>query len=137
MLPRFGSDVEVDITGSRGKVLVLDVWATWCDPCIDALPAYDALASDYADRGLEVYALSIDEDPQQIAAFIERTKLELAVLHDRGATVAEQSLRVQMVPTTFVVDQQGVIRHRHEGFNAATIGKLKEQIDALLAEGAT
>lgn len=133
-LPRFPDGERVRLESHRGEVVILDVWATWCEPCLDALPAYEALARDYEDKDVAIYALSIDEDPAQIARFLEKTSLGLSILHDRDARVAERALRTQMVPSTFVIDRQGHIRHRHEGFNAGTVGRLRAELDALLKE---
>ncbi len=123
-----------NVADDRGSVVLLDVWATWCDPCRDSLPIYADLAKEYGPRGLKVYALNIDEDPNQIAGFVQETKVEVPILVDQNAAVAEQVLKVQMMPTTFILDKQGVVRFVHEGFAEGSLAKYQAEIERLLAE---
>src|SRR2546430_1795047 len=82
-LPTYPGGAAHDIKSDRGTVVLLDVWATWCEPCRDALPIYEDLAKEYAARGFKVYAINVDEDPREIAKFVAETKLSLPVLLDK------------------------------------------------------
>ncbi len=125
---------EWNLADDRGSVVLLDVWATWCDPCRDSLPVYADLAKAYGSRGLKVYALNIDEDPNQITGFLQETKVEVPILVDQNAEVAEQVLKVQMMPTTFILDKRGVVRFVHEGFAEGFVAKYQAEIEQLLNE---
>ncbi|WP_426749979.1 TlpA family protein disulfide reductase [Myxococcus sp. Y35] len=131
---RYPGGEPYDIASDRGSVVVLDVWATWCEPCRDALPYYQDLATEYAAQGLKVYALNIDEDPRAIPTFLEETKVTLPVLLDQNAQVAERTLKVRGMPTTYFIDRQGVVRHVHEGFAEEFLAKYQTELEALLAE---
>ncbi|MFP2960290.1 TlpA family protein disulfide reductase [Myxococcus sp. 1LA] len=131
---RYPGGETYDLASDRGSVVVLDVWATWCEPCKDALPYYQDLANEYAAQGLKVYALNIDEDPRAIPTFLEETKVTLPVLLDQNAQVAERTLKVRGMPTTYFIDRQGVVRHVHEGFAEEFLAKYQTELEALLAE---
>ncbi len=131
---RYPDNTPYNPASDRGSVVLLDVWATWCEPCRDALPLYEQLAAEYGKRGLKVYALNVDEDPRAIPPFIEETKLKLPILVDENAKVAEKALKVRSMPTTFLVDRQGHVRFVHEGFAEEFLVKYQHQIEQLLAE---
>jgi thiol-disulfide isomerase/thioredoxin len=133
-LPRWPDGAIHDLRQDRGNVLLLDVWATWCEPCRAALPAYEQLAQRYADRGFRVYAINIDEDRNLVREFIEQSKLHLPVLVDEDAAIAENVLKVTLMPTSFIVDRRGVIRFVHQGFAGPEIARYEAEIEQLLAE---
>ncbi len=133
---RYPGGEPYSVVSDRGSVVLLDVWATWCEPCRDALPLYEQLAKEYGARGLKVYALNVDEDERAIPAFVAETKLNLPILVDANAQVAERTLGVKMMPTTFIIDRQGVVRFVHEGFAEAFLQKYQTEIEQLLAEKA-
>ncbi|HET9450658.1 MAG TPA: TlpA disulfide reductase family protein [Aggregicoccus sp.] len=125
------------LSSDRGHVVLLDIWATWCDPCRDTLPVYTELARRYGERGLKVYALSVDEDARAIEPFLAEHALEVPILLDANAQVAEGALGVRVMPTSYLIDRRGVVRHVHEGAMGDTAGLLKrygDEIEALLAE---
>lgn len=133
-LPLHPSGEWVDLAQQQGRVLLVDVWATWCEPCKEALPEYELLQRRFAAKGLDVYALSIDEDLQMVERFIERTGLSLKVLHDRDAKVSEDVLGVDTVPMTFVVDRRGIVRAVHQGYSPAQAARIATLVEQLVAE---
>lgn len=123
------------VDSDRGHVVLLDVWATWCEPCRDALPMYEQLARRYGARGLKVYALNVDEDTRAIPAFLADTKVtDVSVLLDTNAEVADKVLKVRAMPTTVLIDRQGRVRSMHVGFSEESLAKYQEEIEELLAE---
>ena len=122
------------IASDRGSVVLLDVWATWCEPCRDALPTYERLAKHYGARGLKVYALNVDEDTRAIPPFLAETKVSLPILLDANAEVASNVLRVRSMPTTVLIDREGKARYVHEGFAEELLAKYQAEIEELLAE---
>ncbi|HEX4622683.1 MAG TPA: TlpA disulfide reductase family protein [Myxococcaceae bacterium] len=133
-LPRFPSGEPFDLTAERGHVVLLDVWATWCEPCRDALPVYEALAKQYGSKGLSVYAINVDADAKKIGDFMGSIKVSLPVLIDKDAAAAEYLLHVKEMPTTFILDRQGVVRFTHAGFAEEFLMKYQTEIETLLAE---
>lgn len=132
-LPRLGGQ-PYSLSHDRGKVVLLDVWATWCEPCRDAMPLYQDLKKEYASKGLEVYAINVDTDVRMISEFLAETKVDLPVLLDPGAALAESKLKVKVMPTAFLIDRKGVLRVSHEGFDESLLGTWVKDVEALLAE---
>ncbi|MCP3138541.1 TlpA disulfide reductase family protein [Pyxidicoccus xibeiensis] len=133
---RYPGGEPYDLASDRGSVVVLDVWATWCEPCRDALPFYENLALQYADKGLKVYALNVDEDARAVPPFLAETKVKLPILMDENAQVAERTLKVRGMPTTYYIDRRGVVRHSEEGFSEEFYARYLSHVEALLAEPA-
>jgi cytochrome c biogenesis protein CcmG, thiol:disulfide interchange protein DsbE len=133
-LTRYPEGTPLSLESERGNVLVLDFWATWCEPCRAALPEWDALALAYRDRGVRLYAVSVDGDPNKVAQFLREVKLDVPVLLDRDAVVAEGTLRLQVVPSAYIIDKQGGIRNVHQGYAPGEVKTFYKEIDSLLSE---
>ncbi len=129
-----GTEPVWSLRDERGHVVLLDVWATWCEPCRDSLPVYNELEAQFKDRGLKVFAINVDEDGSQIAKFLSEVKVTVPVLIDPGAMNAERELHVKLMPTAFLIDRTGHIREVHEGFTEDAKAKYQSEIEALLAE---
>ncbi len=125
---------EVRVAFAEGKVRVVDFWATWCDPCRDQLPFLDRLSRDYGAQGLQVYAVSFDEDRGAVDQFLARTPVSLLVLWDKGGASLSERLELTRLPTTLLVDRQGVIREVHLGFDGGEEPKMEAAVKRLLAE---
>lgn len=123
---------EVTLAELRGSVVVLDFWATWCPPCVEGLPALEAMAKERAERGLKVLAVNVQEDARTVARFKERTGLGLPVLFDSEGAVAGL-YKVTGIPQTVVIDRAGVVRKVLVGFGPQTKSQLAEAVDAALA----
>jgi cytochrome c biogenesis protein CcmG/thiol:disulfide interchange protein DsbE len=125
---------SVDVAADQGKVRVVDFWATWCVPCRDELPALGQLVRQWGSRGLSVYAVSFDEDPDQIRAFLKEVPVAFPVLWDKEGELHESSFEVNRLPTTFLIDRKGVIRYVHEGYDNGIAAAQRREIQSLLAE---
>jgi peroxiredoxin len=121
----------VTLGSFRGQVVLLDLWATWCESCRDALPAYDELYKALGARGLAVIAVSIDEHDSDVDTFLARHPLSLTVLRDPKAALAD-ALRLSMLPMSYIVDRDGTIRTRHRGFKEGDTAQLRAEIEPLL-----
>jgi peroxiredoxin len=120
----------LDLATLRGKVVLVNFWATWCAPCVEEMPALARLRDRFAPRGFEVIAVNQGEMPERVQEFMGRAGLDLPVLMDRNKE-ASRAWKVRALPTTFVVDPQGRIRLFAEG-EVDTGGPLEEAIAALL-----
>lgn len=118
----------------RGKVVLLDIWASWCAPCKDELPALDALAKKLRSQGAdaEIVAVSIDEDRSAAEAFL-RTKKSwaLTLAHDPKGSVPER-LQPPKMPTSYLIDKKGVLRAVNAGYEPGDVEKLEAKIRDLL-----
>jgi len=114
-----------------GKVVLVNFWGTWCPFCRLEMPAMQAFYQDWRARGFEMVTFSLDEDPAVATSYVRRQGFTFAApaadAYARGAFG-----QVEQVPTSFIVDRQGVIRHRIDG--QLRYGLLEELIAPLLAE---
>ena len=106
----------VSLAALRGKVVLLNVWATWCHPCRDEIPELQALHDRYAPRGLELVGVSVDADGanESIQEFMRDFRMTYPVWRDPGERVSAQFHTIG-VPTTFLIDREGVLRWRKTG----------------------
>jgi thiol-disulfide isomerase/thioredoxin len=106
---------EVSAASLKGKVVIVDFWATWCGPCLEELPGYVALQKKYAADGLVVVGLSVDEGGlEKVRAFATQNGLNYTVALADDAVVAAFG-GFEAIPTTFLIDRDGNIRHRKTG----------------------
>ena len=134
VLKQQSTGADWKLSDDLGSVVLLDVWATWCEPCTDSLPMYHDLLKQYGGQGLKVYGINVDADSTLVPPFLKELKVEVPVLLDPGASLSEAALRVKVMPTAFLVDRKGNLRHVHEGFAEEFLQKYVTEIEALLAE---
>lgn len=97
----------------RGKIVVINFWATWCEPCKVEMPFFEKLHQSDSPN-LEILAINFDEPPSQVKQFVEEYQLNFPILLDPGGVV-QTLYRVRGYPTTFIVDGNGIIRYHHIG----------------------
>jgi thiol-disulfide isomerase/thioredoxin len=127
----YGREVRVE---GDGNVRIFDFWATWCDPCREQLPFLDRLASEYGPEGLSVYGVSFDEDRAALERFLEHTPVSFQILWDKGGTALAERLELTRLPTTLLVDRQGVVRDVHLGFDRTQETRIETTVRELLSE---
>ena len=140
-LPAAPSFVLPDLTGKvvrmddlRGKVVVLNLWATWCKPCIEEMPTLDALARKMGGRDFVLLAISEDENPQNVRPWIEERGLAFPVLLDEHANVGA-ALGITGYPETFIVDRTGRIVHHHVGYRDWSTPEMVAALERLMETG--
>lgn len=131
------------LSDQRGKIVIINFWASWCGPCRDEAPRLEALSRDYADRGVVVLGIAhadIDRDSQ---AFIERFQVSYPNAPDVGGVLAQGRYHILGVPETFIIDQNGnvarfffqLLGDEERGDNElfVTVSSVRATLDALLA----
>jgi len=112
-LPVVGGGTS-NLAGEKGKVVLLNFWATWCEPCKSEMPALQRLADELRDRPFRLYSVDLQEDAQDVEAFQRQYNLHLyAVLDSEGDAVRAYGVRA--LPSTFLVDQRGILRLQRIG----------------------
>jgi len=119
------------LASARGKVVFLDFWASWCEPCADAMPALDQLYERYGGNGLIVVGVNVDRNERNARRFLQRTRVSFPIVHDGDRSLADRYSPPTM-PSTFVIDRRGVVRHVHEGFRSGDAGRLERIVRELL-----
>jgi cytochrome c biogenesis protein CcmG/thiol:disulfide interchange protein DsbE len=110
------SGKTIDIGSYRGRVLLLDVWASWCGPCKQELPMLDAMAKRLKGQGIDVLAVSVDQERANVDKFVHgHGHWSLTIAHDPRQEIAEL-LQPDKMPTSYVVDRAGVVRYVNAGF---------------------
>jgi thiol-disulfide isomerase/thioredoxin len=100
----------------RGRVVLLDFWATWCAPCRKGIPALQGLHERYASQGLVVIGASTDEGgPERVRRFVSSRRMTYPVALDSGATPAWQAFEVKSIPTLFLIGRDGRLLARWNG----------------------
>jgi peroxiredoxin len=102
----------VHLASYRGRVVLLNFWATWCGPCVVEMPSLLQLHHD--QPALAILAVSIDQDPSAYSRFLSRHHVDLTTVRDPGQTAANL-FHSEMWPETYVIDRQGVIRRKFVG----------------------
>jgi thiol-disulfide isomerase/thioredoxin len=121
------------LSSYSGKVVLVDFWASWCGPCKKSLPALDQLYREYRDRGLEVIAVNVDEDRKAALQFLEGRSSGMHLAFDPKG-VAPRAFGVEGMPSSFLIDRKGAIRHSHMGYTEKTLAAYRDEIEALLRE---
>lgn len=106
---------SVSLADYKGKVVFLNFWATWCEPCKEEMPAMQRLRQKLDGKPFEILAVSLDKDPTQaVPAFLNKTGLDLnfPVLQDSNQELAKNSYRTTGVPESFLIDANGkIVKH--------------------------
>lgn len=121
----------VSITALRGKLVVLNFWATWCPPCRKELPGLDRLHGDYLGQGLVVVAVSTDSTERGIRKFLDENPFRLRVVHDRDGKIS-QLYGVFSLPTTFIIDRRGIVISHIIGEQDWSSSQMRSRIETLL-----
>jgi peroxiredoxin len=121
----------VNLSDLRGQVVLVNFWATWCPPCRAEMPAIQQVYDRYRDRGFTVLAVDMQESEAEVTAFAEEMDLSFPILIDGNGRVFSR-YRVKALPSTFFVDQAGIIREITIG-GPMTEAFIKSQITGLLA----
>ena len=103
-----------DLIAERGKVVLVNFWATWCEPCKAEMPALQQLADELRGRSFVLYSVDLQEDGPQVEAFQRQYGLNLYALLDDNGDVT-RAYGVRALPATFLIDQQGVVRQQRLG----------------------
>jgi cytochrome c biogenesis protein CcmG, thiol:disulfide interchange protein DsbE len=130
----FRGEGSTTLASARGKVVVLDFWATYCDPCKKSFPAYQQLV-DRFKGDLVVIAVTVDDPAnagaREIDSFLRDTGARFPVLWDKDQSVMGK-YRIRKMPTSFIIDRAGVVRHVHAGYESGDEAQVAQEIEALL-----
>jgi thiol-disulfide isomerase/thioredoxin len=121
------------LSSLRGKVVLVDFWASWCEPCKKELPLLDKLAPKLRARGVEIVAVNIDDDARKAADFLSSHGIHLTVVSDVGKKIVG-TWEPPKMPSSYVVDKGGVVRAVHGGFEPGDEAKLEAELTSLVSK---
>lgn len=128
-----GSEEPLKLKDFKGQVLYIDFWASWCPPCVKSFPFLNALHNQYYADGLRVIGINLDEITEDAQNFATKNPVDFILATDNAKLCAKE-LSVKAMPTSYLIDRQGIIRHIHLGFRTGQTDKLQQQVKALLLE---
>lgn len=130
-LPTLSKDQATSLSQFKGKVVYLDFWASWCAPCRTSFPLLNKLHEKLKAQGFEVVAINQDEEKANAEKFMKEVPVSFTILRDADGSWANK-YSIESMPTSFILDKQGVIQKVHKGFASDDIKELEQKITELL-----
>lgn len=123
------AESNFELTKFRGKVVLLDFWASWCVPCRRSFPWMNGMQEKYGRDGLVIIGVNMDSEPAEAAAFLQDFPAHFKVINDPDGDLAREHDVIAM-PSSYVFDRDGVLVTRHLGFKV----KRQDEYEAILVE---
>ncbi len=120
---------EVSLEQYRGKIVILDFWATWCGPCRMTMPVLERLQREYSSD-MALLAINLAEPPDMVRDFVREQRISSTVLLDEDGSVGEV-YRSESIPMQVLIDRNGVIRDVSVGYSPSLASKLRSQIEKI------
>jgi thiol-disulfide isomerase/thioredoxin len=126
-------DAQVVLHQLRGKVVLLDFWASWCAPCNAAMPQLEKLSKEFPADQFVVVGVNVDKKLDDARRALAKRSVSYPNASDPTGTLPKR-FGLQTMPTTYLIDQNGVVRYVHRGYRNGDADELREQIEKLLAK---
>ena len=123
------AESQFDLTEFKGKVVVLDFWASWCVPCRRSFPWMNSIQEKYSDSGLVIIGVNMDSDASDAVNFLQEYPAEFKIINDPDGDLARE-YEVIAMPSSYVFDRNGALVTRHLGFKV----KRQDEYEAILLE---
>ena len=116
----------------KGKVVLLDIWASWCGPCKQEMPLLESLYRKHKAQGLVVIGVSVDESKRAMAQFVKDLGVTFPIIHDPEHEIAARYKPTKM-PSSYVIGRDGTLAFAHNGFKASDKKKITAAVEKALA----
>jgi peroxiredoxin len=127
------SGKNIKLNEYRGEVVMINFWASWCGPCRQEMPALEQLYSKYKDLGFVILGVNIDEDSGKAVGMLNNSPVSFPILFDNDKKVSDL-YDVTAMPTTYLIDRDGNLRHLYKAYKPGYELKYAKQIKALVRE---
>ncbi len=128
-----GIEGTITLSQFKGKVVLLDFWASWCRPCRQSFPWMNAMQAKYGAQGFEIIAINVDKDRVLADEFLKKLPSNFTLAFDPKGTVAAM-YRLKGMPYAFLIDKRGIIRKQHIGFHKRKVHLYEASIKKLLRD---
>ena len=126
---------NLDLTAYRGKVVLIDFWASWCNPCRQSFPWMNQLQQTYGSQGLVVIGVNVDHERDDARQFLDRYNADFQIVYDPDGHLASE-YNFHDMPTSYLIGRDGRIHYVHAGFYPEKEGSYLSDIISLLDEKA-
>jgi peroxiredoxin len=130
-LPALEGGGEVSLAQYKGKVIWLDFWASWCPPCLTSLPELERLRKEMPASKFQIVAINLDEKPKKALKFLAKHPVGYPSASDPDGKLPE-TFGLETMPTSYLIDENGVIRWVHKGFRQGDIDKIRAEASKLM-----
>jgi len=119
---------------TKGKAVFVDFWASWCNPCRESFPVLNEMFKKYADRGLVIIGVNLDETKGDMEHFLKGNPASFPIVRDASEKVVKQ-LGIRTFPSSYILDKEGKVRFVHSGYHGEKTKKQYiEEIESLLGK---
>lgn len=122
---------KIDLAQWKGKVVLVDFWATWCEPCKKSFPKLEELRVKYEAAGFSIVAISEDDEGNGISSFGTTHGSKFPLVWDKDKSIAGK-WKPPTMPSSFVVDKKGVVRFAHFGYHEGEEKEIETELKSLL-----
>lgn len=131
--PSLTGEGNIELGHYRGKVVYLDFWASWCGPCLIAIPEIEKIRSEFPPDHFQIVAVNLDKKKKKAQRFLKKNPTGYPSASDPKGSLPAQ-FGVDTMPTSYLIDGDGVIQYVHRGFSRGDGSQLREEIRRLLGE---
>lgn len=131
-LPALNGKGSLDLSKYKGKVVIVDFWASWCEPCKIELPYLNGLAKKYKGKDVVIIGVNLDEKQADAMTFLKDHPVQLPLAYDGVKKVLAEKAEIEVMPTSFIIDKKGVVAERHQAFREGDGAKIEKEVEELL-----
>jgi len=129
--PALTGDGNIDLGEHRGKIVYLDFWASWCGPCLTSIPEIEEMRAEFPEDDFQIIAINLDQKAKKALRFLKKNPIGYPSASDPKGRLPAQ-FGVDTMPTSYLIDRDGVIRYVHRGFSRGDGSRLRSEIRSLL-----
>ena len=130
-LPSLQGGSTISSDAAKGKVAIVDFWASWCEPCKASFPAYNNLLSKFGSKGLVIIGVNIDNDKEKAVGFLEETPANFLLAADPDKKVAA-AYNLPTMPTSYIIGRDGNILYTHAGYHEGDLAGMEKKVEDAL-----